>query len=155
MVTKEEFNAALDRMVTKEVFSALHQELVIFQTQTRQNFRDVREDIAGLRKETEFEFDDLLGRVKYLEQKLGIESGEGLGLLQIGLGCSLEVDERTHTGSHSHPSPAMRTLLRYHSKAHTVQSALERSPPDNTKHEADSCAGDSFCPVFRYPAYRQ
>ena len=35
--------------------------------------RSLREDIAGLRKETEFEFDDLLGRVKYLEQKLGIE----------------------------------------------------------------------------------
>jgi hypothetical protein len=44
--------------------------------ETRQNFRDVREDIAGLRKETEFEFDDLLGRVKYVEQKLGIESGK-------------------------------------------------------------------------------
>jgi hypothetical protein len=36
----------------------------------------VREDIAGLRKETEFEFDDLLGRVKYVERKLGIESGK-------------------------------------------------------------------------------
>jgi hypothetical protein len=69
MVTKEEFNAVLDRMVTKEEFAA-------FQAETRQNFRDVREDIAGLRKETEFEFDDLLGRVKYLEQKLGIESGK-------------------------------------------------------------------------------
>jgi hypothetical protein len=62
MVTKEEFNAFLDRMVTKEEFAA-------FEAETRQNFRDVREDIAGLRKETEFEFDDLLGRVKYLEQK--------------------------------------------------------------------------------------
>jgi hypothetical protein len=76
MVTKEEFNAALDRMVTKEEFSALHGELLAFQSETRQNFRDVREDIASLRKETEFEFDDLLGRVKYLEQKLGIESGK-------------------------------------------------------------------------------
>jgi hypothetical protein len=69
MVTKEEFNAVLDRMVTKEEFAA-------FQAETRQNFRDVREDIAGLRRETEFEFDDLLGRVKYVEQKLGIESGK-------------------------------------------------------------------------------
>jgi hypothetical protein len=69
MVTKEEFNAVLDRMVTKEEFAA-------FQAETRQNFRDVREDIAGLRKETEFEFDDLLGRVKYVKQKLGIESGK-------------------------------------------------------------------------------
>jgi hypothetical protein len=76
MVTKEEFNAALDRMVTKEEFSALHEEFLVFQAETRQNFRDVREDIAGLRKETEFEFDDLLGRVKYVEQKLGIESGK-------------------------------------------------------------------------------
>jgi hypothetical protein len=49
---------------------------VAFQAETRQNFRDVREDIAGLRKETEFEFDDLLGRVKYVEQKLGIKSGK-------------------------------------------------------------------------------
>jgi hypothetical protein len=69
MVTKEEFNAVLDRMVTKEEFAA-------FQAETRQNFRDVREDIAGLRRETEFEFDDLSGRVKYVEQKLGIESGK-------------------------------------------------------------------------------
>jgi hypothetical protein len=69
MVTKEEFYAALDRMLTKEEFAA-------FQAETRQNFRDVREDIAGLRKETEFEFDDLLGRMKYVEQKLGIESGK-------------------------------------------------------------------------------
>jgi hypothetical protein len=69
MVTKEEFNAVLDRMVTKEEFAT-------FQAETRQNFRDVREDIAGLRKETEFEFDDLLGRVKYVERKLGIESGK-------------------------------------------------------------------------------
>ena len=76
MVTKEEFNAALDRMVTKEELSALHEEVVAFQAETRQNFRDVRDDIAGLRKETEFEFDDLLGRVKYVEQKLGIESGK-------------------------------------------------------------------------------
>jgi hypothetical protein len=76
MVTKEELNAALDRMVTKKEFSELHEELVVFQAETRQNFRDVREDIAGLRKETEFEFDDLLGRVKYVEQKLGIESGK-------------------------------------------------------------------------------
>ena len=43
MVTKEEFNAALDRMVTKEEFAA-------FQAETRQNFRDMREDIAGLRR---------------------------------------------------------------------------------------------------------
>jgi hypothetical protein len=43
-------------MVTKE-------EFVAFEAETRQNFRDVREDIAGLRKETEFGFDDLLGRV--------------------------------------------------------------------------------------------
>jgi hypothetical protein len=56
-------------MVTKEEFAA-------FQAETRQNFRDVREDIASLRRETEFEFDDLLGRVKYVEQKLGIESGK-------------------------------------------------------------------------------
>ena len=76
MVTKEEFNAALDRMVTKKELSALHEEVVAFQAETRQNFRDVRDDIAGLRKETEFEFDDLLGRVKYVEQKLGIESGK-------------------------------------------------------------------------------
>jgi hypothetical protein len=69
MVTKEEFNVVLDRMVTKEEFA-------VFQAETRQNFRDVREDIAGLRRETEFEFDDLLGRVKYVEQKLGIESGK-------------------------------------------------------------------------------
>jgi hypothetical protein len=69
MVTKEEFNAVRDRMVTKEEFAA-------FQAETRQNFRDVREDIAGLRKETEFEFDDLLGRVKYVAQRLGIESGK-------------------------------------------------------------------------------
>ena len=73
MVTKDEFNAALDRMVTKKEFSTLREAL---QAETRQNFRDVREDIAGLRKETEFEFDDLLGRVKYVEQKLGIESGK-------------------------------------------------------------------------------
>lgn len=76
MVTKDEFNATLDRMVTKKEFSALHVEFVAFQAETRQNFRDVREDIAGLRRETEFEFDDLLGRVKYVEQKLGIESGK-------------------------------------------------------------------------------
>jgi hypothetical protein len=76
MVTKEEFNDALDRMVTKEEFSALREEFADFASGTRQNFRDVREDIAGLRKETEFEFDDLLGRVKYVEQKLGIESGK-------------------------------------------------------------------------------
>ena len=63
-------------MVTKEEFSALHEEFEAFQSETRQNFRDVREDIAGLRKETEFEFDDILGRVKYVEQKLGIESGK-------------------------------------------------------------------------------
>jgi hypothetical protein len=69
MVTKKEFNTLLDRMVTKEDFMA-------FQAETRQNFREVREDIAGLRKETEFEFDDLLGRVKYVERKLGIESGK-------------------------------------------------------------------------------
>jgi hypothetical protein len=69
MVTKEEFNAVRDRMVTKEEFAA-------FQAETRQNFLDVREDIAGLRKETEFELDDLLGRVKYVERKLGIESGK-------------------------------------------------------------------------------
>jgi hypothetical protein len=56
-------------MLTKEKFAA-------FQAETRQNFRDVRDDIAGLRKETEFEFDDLLGRVKYVEQKLDIESGK-------------------------------------------------------------------------------
>lgn len=49
MVTKEEFNAALDRMVTKKKFSALDEEFVAFQAETRQNFRDVREDIAGLR----------------------------------------------------------------------------------------------------------
>jgi hypothetical protein len=76
MVTKEEFNAALDRMVTKEEFSALREEFAVFAAETPQNFRDVREDIAGLRKETEFEFDDLLGRVKYVERKLGIESGK-------------------------------------------------------------------------------
>jgi phosphoglycolate phosphatase-like HAD superfamily hydrolase len=76
MVTKEEFNAALDRMITKKEFSALHEEFVAFEAETRQNFRDVREDIAGLRKEAAFEFDDLLGRVKYVEQKLGIESGK-------------------------------------------------------------------------------
>jgi hypothetical protein len=76
MVTKEEFNAALDRMVAKKELSALHEEVVAFQAETRQNFRDVRDDIAGLRKETEFEFDDLLGRVKYVEQKLDIESGK-------------------------------------------------------------------------------
>jgi hypothetical protein len=69
MVTKEEFNAVLDRMVTKEGFA-------VFRAEARQNFRDVREDIAGLRKETEFEFDDIHGRVKYVEQKLGIESGK-------------------------------------------------------------------------------
>ena len=56
--------------------TALHEEVVAFQVETRQNFRDVRDDIAGLRKETEFEFEDLLGRVKYVEQKLGIESGK-------------------------------------------------------------------------------
>jgi hypothetical protein len=44
MVTKEEFNTVRDRMVTKEEFAA-------FQAETRQNFRDAREDIAGLRKE--------------------------------------------------------------------------------------------------------
>jgi hypothetical protein len=82
MVTKEELNAALDRMVTKVEFNALldrmvtKEQFVAFEAETRQNFRDVREDIAGLRKETEFEFDDLLGRVKYVEQKLGIESGK-------------------------------------------------------------------------------
>jgi hypothetical protein len=82
MVTKEEFNTALDRMVTKEEFNALldrvvtKEEFATFQAETRQNFRDVRGDIACLRKETEFEFDDLLGRVKYVEQKLGIESGK-------------------------------------------------------------------------------
>jgi hypothetical protein len=76
MVTKEEFNAVLDRMVTKEELSALHEELVAFQAETRPNFRAVREDIADRSKETEFEFDDLLGRVKYVEQKLGIESGK-------------------------------------------------------------------------------
>jgi hypothetical protein len=82
MVTKEEFNAVRDRMVTKEEFNAVRdrmvtkEEFAAFQAETRQNFRDVREDIAGLRKETEFEFDDLLGRVKYVEQKLGIESGK-------------------------------------------------------------------------------
>jgi hypothetical protein len=82
MVTKEEFNAALDRMVTKKEFNALldrivtKEEFVAFQAETRQNFRDVRRDIAGLRKETKFEFDDLFGRVKYVEQKLGIESGK-------------------------------------------------------------------------------
>jgi hypothetical protein len=76
MVTKEEFNTALDRMVTKEEFSALREEFAAFAAETRQNFRDVREDIADRRKETEFEFDDLLGRVKYVEQKLGIESGK-------------------------------------------------------------------------------
>jgi hypothetical protein len=69
MVTKEELNTLLDRMVTKE-------EFVAFEAETRQNFRDVREDIAELRKETEFEFDDVLGRVKYVERKLGIESGK-------------------------------------------------------------------------------
>jgi hypothetical protein len=52
------------------------EEGMAFQAETRQSFRDVREDIAGLRKETEFGFDDLLGRVKYFEQKLGIESGK-------------------------------------------------------------------------------
>jgi hypothetical protein len=36
MVTKEEFNTLLDRMVTKEEFA-------VFQAETRQNFRDVRE----------------------------------------------------------------------------------------------------------------
>jgi hypothetical protein len=41
-----------------------------FQSETRQNSRDVREDIANVRKETQFEFDDVLDRVKYLEQKL-------------------------------------------------------------------------------------
>jgi hypothetical protein len=81
MVTKEEFHAALDRMVTNEEFNAAldrmitKDEFMVFQAETRQNFRDVREDIAGLHRETEFEFDDLLGRVKYVERKLGIESG--------------------------------------------------------------------------------
>ena len=41
------------------------------------NFRDVRNDIAQLRKETEFELDDLEGRVKYVEQKLGIQKVGG------------------------------------------------------------------------------
>jgi hypothetical protein len=50
MVTKDEFNAALDRMVTKDEFSTLREELLDFQAETRQNFRDVREDIANLRK---------------------------------------------------------------------------------------------------------
>jgi hypothetical protein len=49
--------------VTKKKFMA-------FQSETRQNSRDVREDIANVRKETQFEFDDVLDRVKYLEQKL-------------------------------------------------------------------------------------
>jgi hypothetical protein len=66
---REILRVIVERMVTKEELSA-------FQAETRQNFRDVREDIANLRKETEFEFDDLLGRVKYVEQKLGIESGK-------------------------------------------------------------------------------
>ena len=35
-------------MVTKEDFSALHEEFVAFQAETPQNFRDVREDIADL-----------------------------------------------------------------------------------------------------------
>jgi hypothetical protein len=53
MVTKEELNAALDRMVTKEEFSALldrmvtKEEFVAFEAETRQNFRDVQEDIAA------------------------------------------------------------------------------------------------------------
>jgi DNA gyrase/topoisomerase IV subunit B len=82
MVTKEEFNAALNRMVTKEEFNVVldrmvtKEEFAAFQAETRQNFRDVREDIASLRRETEFEFGDLLGRVKYVEQNLGIESGK-------------------------------------------------------------------------------
>jgi hypothetical protein len=76
LVTKEEFSALRDRMVTKEEFSALHEEFVAFQAETRRSFRDVREDIAGLRQETEFEFEDPLGRVKYVEQKLGIENGK-------------------------------------------------------------------------------
>ena len=63
-------------MVTKEEFSALREEFAAFASETRQSFREAREDIAGSRKGTEFEFDDLLGRVKYVEQKLGIESGK-------------------------------------------------------------------------------
>jgi hypothetical protein len=56
MVTKEEFRAALDRMVTKEEFNAAFDrmitkdEFMAFQAETRQNFRDVREDIAGLQR---------------------------------------------------------------------------------------------------------
>jgi hypothetical protein len=49
MVTKEEFHAALGRMVTKEEFASLHEEIAAFQAETRQNFRGVREDIAGVR----------------------------------------------------------------------------------------------------------
>jgi hypothetical protein len=70
MVTKEELQ------VFKDEFREFKEEMHDFQQETRQNFRDVRDDIAALRQETDFEFDDLLGRMKYVEQKLGIQSGK-------------------------------------------------------------------------------
>jgi hypothetical protein len=66
---REILGVIIERMVAKGDFLSSQEE-------TRQNFRAVRNDIAELRKETEFELDDLLGRVKYVEQKLGIESGK-------------------------------------------------------------------------------
>jgi hypothetical protein len=48
---REILRVIVERMVTKEEFSALRGEFVAFQAETRQNFRDVRDDIAGLRKD--------------------------------------------------------------------------------------------------------
>ena len=63
-------------MVTKGDFNALQRKTQQNFDEVWRNFRDVRNDIAGRRKETEFELDDLEKRVTYVEQKLGIQSGK-------------------------------------------------------------------------------
>ncbi len=90
MVTKDEFSEFKDEMYAfknemytfkdemydfKKEMYAFKDEVREFQEETRQNFRDLRDDIRDLQQEDP-EFDDLLGRVKYVERKLGIESGK-------------------------------------------------------------------------------
>jgi hypothetical protein len=76
MVTKQELNAVLDRMVTKEEFSALHREFVGFSSRNTAEFPRLREVSRVYVRKKSLNFTTFLAVFKYLEQKLGIESGK-------------------------------------------------------------------------------
>jgi len=67
-----------EQTVNRTEWVEFKNEIYEFQTETRNNFRSLRNDIWGISNNfvDKNEFEDLSLRVKYLETKLGIESGK-------------------------------------------------------------------------------